>query len=83
MYIILPAALWPLSRLSLYEMCVPGIFPGRRGDRCLDLTTLPPPSCADCLEIWELQTPETWVCNRPTEGLPYILSVPIYRTSDS
>jgi hypothetical protein len=26
--------------------------------RCVGLTTLPP-SCADCLEIWERQTPET------------------------
>ena len=29
---------------------------GKRG-RCVGLTTLPP-SCADCLEIWEPQTPE-------------------------
>jgi hypothetical protein len=38
------------------------IFPGGKGGQCLGLTILPP-SCADCLEIWELQTPETlWVC---------------------
>ena len=30
-------------------------FLGGKGRRCLGLTTLPP-SCADCLEIWEPQT---------------------------
>jgi len=29
-----------------------------KGGRCVRLTTLPP-SRADCLEIWETQTPET------------------------
>jgi hypothetical protein len=29
---------------------------GSKGVRCVGLTTLPP-SCADCLEIWELQPP--------------------------
>jgi len=29
-----------------------------KGGRCVGLTTLPPP-CADCLEIWEPQTPGT------------------------
>jgi hypothetical protein len=28
------------------------IFPGGKGGLCVGLTTLPP-SCADCLEIWE------------------------------
>jgi hypothetical protein len=31
-------------------------FLGGKGDRCAGLTTLPP-SCADCLEIWEPQPP--------------------------
>jgi hypothetical protein len=29
-----------------------------KGGRCVELTSLPP-SCADCLKIWELQTPVT------------------------
>jgi hypothetical protein len=29
-----------------------------KGGRCVALTNLPP-SCADCLEIWELQLPGT------------------------
>jgi len=31
-------------------------FVGGEGGRCLRLTNLPP-SCADCLEIWEAQPP--------------------------
>jgi hypothetical protein len=33
-------------------------FLGGKGGRCVGLTTLPP-SCADCLEIWEPQLPGT------------------------
>jgi len=29
---------------------------GGKGGRCVKLTTLPP-SCADCIEIWERQPP--------------------------
>ena len=37
-------------------------FLGGKGGRCLGLTTLPP-SCADCLEIWEPQAPGIlWAC---------------------
>jgi hypothetical protein len=40
-------------------------FPGGKGGRCVGLATLPP-SCADCLEILELQTPGALMaCNRP------------------
>jgi len=34
------------------------MFPGGKGGRCVGLTNLPP-SCAECLEIWELQPPGT------------------------
>jgi hypothetical protein len=42
---------------SLTEMSTV-TFPGGKGGRCLGLTILPPP-CADCLEIWEPQSPWT------------------------
>jgi hypothetical protein len=52
---ILPAALWSLgSTQPLTEMSTRNISRGR----CVGLTTLPP-SCVDCLEIWEPQTPGT------------------------
>jgi hypothetical protein len=33
-------------------------FLGRKGGQCVGLTALPP-TCADCLEIWEPQPPGT------------------------
>jgi hypothetical protein len=41
---------------------------GCEGDRCLGLTTLPP-SCVDCLEIWESQPPGAL---RPVHGLLFL-----------
>ena len=54
--IILPAALWSCGWLSLQQKWMSGIFPGGKDGQSLGLTTLPP-SCADCLEIWEPQPP--------------------------
>jgi len=45
-------------------------FPGSKGGRCVGLTTLPP-SCADCLEIWELQPPGTLRASRSVMRLLY------------
>jgi hypothetical protein len=42
----------------LTEVSTRNISWGGKGGRCIGLTTLPP-SCADCLEIWELQPPGT------------------------
>ena len=42
----------------LTEMSTRNISWGGKGGRCVGLTTLPP-SCVDCLEIWELQPPGT------------------------
>jgi len=56
--IILPAALWPWgcsasNRNEYQEYLLVG-----KGDPCVGLKTLPP-SCADCLEIWEPQPSRT------------------------
>ena len=54
--IILPAVLWPRSRLRLrneYQK----YFLGGKGGRCIGLTL--PPSCADYLEIWQPRIPGT------------------------
>jgi hypothetical protein len=42
----------PLTEISTRNV------PWGKGGRCIELTTLPP-SCADCLEIWEPQPPGT------------------------
>jgi hypothetical protein len=56
-------------------------FLGDKSSQCLGLTTLPP-SCADCLEIWEPQTPGILgAClslHRDSFTL-YCVYVPIYR----
>ena len=54
------------SVYSPYQKWVPRLLPGGEGGRCIWLTALPL-SFADCLEIWEPQSPGTlWVflaCN--------------------
>jgi hypothetical protein len=44
----------PLTEMSN----LPRMFSGGKGGRCIGLTTLPP-SCADCLKIWDPQPPGT------------------------
>ena len=46
-------------------------FLGGKDGRCIGLTTLPP-SCANCLEIWEPQPPGTLRACRPVMGLLYL-----------
>jgi len=57
--IILPAAL--CMALGLTQPLTE-YFLGGKDSWCIGLTTLPP-SCSDCLEIWEPQPPGTlWAC---------------------
>ena len=47
------------STKTLKEMSTRNIsWGGGKDGRCVGLTTLPP-SCANCLEIWETQSPGT------------------------
>jgi len=57
-----PTALWFAQPLT--EICSSNISWCGKGGRCVGLTTLPL-SCADYIEICELQTPETlWALMR-------------------
>jgi len=40
--IIFPIALWLWGWHSLWQKCVPAVFPGGKSGRCLRLTTLTP-----------------------------------------
>ena len=55
--------------LGSTEMSTKNISWGGKGGWCVRLTTLPP-SCSDCLEVWEPQPPGTlWASPRPVMGL--------------
>jgi len=47
-----PSGIEPATNRNEYQE----YFLGSKSGRCVVLTTLPP-SCADCLEIWEPQPP--------------------------
>ena len=71
--VILPTTLWPWDWVDLasnrneYQE----YFLGDKGSQCVGLTTLPP-SCADCLKIWEPQHPGTLGASyRLVQGLLY------------
>ena len=66
-------ALW--STQPLTEMSTRYITWGGKGGRCVGLTTLPP-SCPDCLEIWELQLPGTLMACQACNGIA--LRVPVF-----
>jgi len=61
--------LYQIRSPGTQQKCVPRIFSGGKSGRCLGLTNVPG-SCADCVEIWEPQTPGTlWGCKRPVQKL--------------
>ena len=56
------------------EMSTRSIYLWDNGGRCVELTVLPP-TYADCLEIWQPQPPGNLrSCNRPAQGLLYVLA---------
>jgi len=69
--LILLAALWalgltkPFNRNEYLEYYV-----GDKGGRCVGLTALPP-ACADCQEIWDLQSPGTTTASAGLTGIGY------------
>ena len=59
------------STQPLTEMSTRNISLAGKGSQCVGLTTVPP-SCADCLEIWESQPPgDPQGLSRPVMGLFY------------
>ena len=69
---ILPATLWPLRSTQPLTDEYQEYFLGALNGRCLGLTTLPP-SCPDCLEIWELQTPGILRASPACNGIALLL----------
>jgi hypothetical protein len=68
--IILPVALWPWASQPVTEMITRKYFLGGESGWCVGLRILPP-SCADCLEIWEPQPcGALMACN----GLLYLIT---------
>jgi hypothetical protein len=67
---ILPIAIWPWGRLSLWQKWVQWAFSGGKGDRCVRLTTLPP-SCAVVTKSGNINFLEP----RPLTGLLYLYSL--------
>ena len=64
----------PLTQMSIRNISCGGR--GVKGGRCVGLTTLPP-SCADCLENWDPQTPGTLNASR---GI-FTINIPILACS--
>jgi len=69
--IILPAAQWIWGSTPLITDTSTRIICGGKGGQVVGLTTLPP-SCADCLEIWEPRPPGT-LSARP--GIAFLQSL--------
>jgi hypothetical protein len=60
--LILPIPLRPCGRLHLYKNDYQGYLLLGKDSQFVGLTTLPP-SCAECLDIWEPQPPGSlWAC---------------------
>jgi hypothetical protein len=53
-----PGRTMALGSTQPRQKSVPRIFPGCKGGQSVGLTNLPP-SCADCLKIWEPRPPGT------------------------